>query len=78
MEQEAKEQFDNLKRQVNNAGQGIEFLFRFLNICGRVPVDRDYWDYADFCVLSEGHKGLHKNIAGYTWGFIQDEDKTKV
>ena len=68
-EKDLNEKIKHLQTQVWNLEQEIEFLFRHIKICGRVPHVLEEYDFDDICVLEEGHKGLHKSSNGFTWGW---------
>ena len=74
-EKDLNERIKYLQTRVWNVEQNIEFLLRRFKICGKIPYALEEYDFNDICILKQGHKGLHKNSNGFTWGWIEKDVK---
>ena len=74
-EKDLNEKIKRLQTRVWNLEQSVEALFRHAKICGRVLYILEEYNFDDICVLEEGHKGLHKNSNGFTWGWETKNEK---
>ena len=68
-ERDLEERIKYLQTRAWNLEQNVEFLFKHINVCGQVPRGMKQYDFEDICILKRGHKGLHKSLDGFTWGW---------